>query len=80
MILEEEFMKRKDIVLEIIENNINSAIPNLENNYNYYPIHEKNTFNNEIFNKKEFSKTKYEEERTDTAKDTGFSPVKIKLL
>ena len=63
----------KDIVLEIIENNINSAIPNLENNYNYYPIHEKNTFNNEIFNKKEFSKTKYEEERTDTAKDTGFS-------
>ena len=63
----------KDIILEIIENNINSAIPNFENNFNYYPNHEKNTFNNEILNKKEFNKTKYEEEKTDSAKDKGFS-------
>ena len=63
----------KDIVLEIIEKSINSAIPNFENNFNYYPMQEKNTFNNQIYNKKEFNKTKYEEERADSTRDTGFS-------
>ena len=63
----------KDIVLEIIENSINSAIPNFENKFNYYPSLERNTFNNQIFNKKEFNKTKYEEDKVDSGRDNGFS-------